>query len=268
MRFEDRIWMATRTSLGPATAVYRMLHGRLEVEAWGPGSELLVKAAPTMVGGLDNPAQFEPRHPILEELSRRFRGVRMPRTEAVFEALLPAIVGQRVTAVQAATGVRGILRHFGRPAPGPAGLILPPDPAELARAPYWVFHRFEVERRRADTIRRAAAVAGRLEETVGMEAAAGRARLIALPGVGPWTAAEVAQRALGDADAVSVGDYHVPNMICWALAGEARGTDERMLELLLPYRGHRARVQLLLTLGGVSAPKFGPRRAIRWIARA
>jgi 3-methyladenine DNA glycosylase/8-oxoguanine DNA glycosylase len=87
-----------------------------------------------------------------------------------------------------------------------------------------------------------------------------------LPGVGPWTAAEVALRALGDTDAVSVGDFHIPNMVAWALAREPRATDARMLELLEPYRGQRGRVIRLLEAAGVAAPRFGPRMSPRAIA--
>ena len=85
------------------------------------------------------------------------------------------------------------------------------------------------------------------------------ARLRAIPGIGPWTAAEVGMRAFGDPDAVSVGDFHLPNMVAWALAGEPRGTDERMLELLEPYRGQRGRVLRLLELSGVGPPRRAPR---------
>ena len=91
-------------------------------------------------------------------------------------------------------------------------------------------------------------------------------RLTLLPGLGPWTAAEVAVRALGDRDALSVGDYHVPNLVSWALAGEPRGTDARMLELLEPYRPHRARVVRLLEAAGIRSPRYGPRMAPRRIA--
>ena len=87
------------------------------------------------------------------------------------------------------------------------------------------------------------------------------ARLLAVPGIGPWTAAEVAVRALGDDDAVSVGDFHIPNLVAWALAGERRGDDARMLELLEPYRGRRALVVRLLELGGPGAA--APRPAAR-----
>ncbi|MDP9388413.1 MAG: DNA-3-methyladenine glycosylase 2 family protein, partial [Actinomycetota bacterium] len=89
----------------------------------------------------------------------------------------------------------------------------------------------------------------------------------ALPGVGPWSAAKVGLVALGDADAVCVGDYHLPNQVAWALAGEPRAGDDRMLELLEPYRGHRGRVTRLLVAGGVRAPRYGPRSTVRSFSR-
>ena len=93
-----------------------------------------------------------------------------------------------------------------------------------------------------------------------------RRRLRSLPGIGAWTAAEVVRCAFGDPDAVSVGDFHIPNTVAWALAGEPRADDARMLELLEPYRGQRGRVQRLLEVGGIVAPRYGPRLAPRSIA--
>ncbi|MDH3729946.1 MAG: DNA-3-methyladenine glycosylase 2 family protein, partial [Acidimicrobiia bacterium] len=85
------------------------------------------------------------------------------------------------------------------------------------------------------------------------------ARLTALPGIGEWTASQVVQVVLGDPDSVMVGDYKLPSFVTWNLAGEPRGDDARMLELLEPYRGHRARVVRLLKAGGESPPRYGPR---------
>ena len=87
-------------------------------------------------------------------------------------------------------------------------------------------------------------------------------RMTAFPGIGVWTAAQAVQAALGDPDAVVVGDYKIPNVVAWNLAGEPRGDDQRMLELLEPYRGHRARVVRLLKAGGELPPKYGPRLAV------
>ena len=263
------VWRATRTPAGPGTERLALdVDGVLEVEAWGPGAEWLVDRAPVLAGELDDASGFRPDQPLLRDLHRLHPGLRMCRSEAVFEAAVASILEQRVTGTEAWRGWRALVRGLGEPAPGPLpGLLLPPEPAVLAGARYPVFHTYGVERGRAETVRRAAAHAARLEEAVELPLDAARRRLRALPGIGPWTAAEVAVVALGDADAVSVGDYHLPHVVSWALAGEPRGTDERMLELLEPYRGHRARVLRLLLVAGVAPPRRGPHLALRDVAR-
>jgi 3-methyladenine DNA glycosylase/8-oxoguanine DNA glycosylase len=258
---------ATRTPAGPATLrITARDSNTFELEAWGPGAECVLDSAPNLLGAADDPAALVPRHPLIAELVRQRPGLRMTRTDNVFEALLPAIVGQKVTGFESANSYRGLLRNYGETAPGPPGLIVPPAPAVLAGEPYWRFHRLGLEQRRADVIRRAAGVAASLERALTADTGELRRRLLAVPGIGPWTAAETVRIAAGDPDAVSVGDYHIPSLVSWALAGEARGSDERMLELLEPYAGQRARVVLLLELSGLRAPRFGPRMATRSIA--
>jgi 3-methyladenine DNA glycosylase/8-oxoguanine DNA glycosylase len=262
-----RIVRATRTADGPATVALRQVGQRIEAEAWGPGADRILDAVPSLVGLDDDRTGFETRHhPLVAELDRRHRGVRLGRTGAVLESLVPAILEQKVTGTEAWRGLRGLVRGWGEPAPGPFGLWLLPSPAVLAAIPYHAFHPIGVERRRADLVRRVADRAIRFEEVLGLSRDAAYARLTALPGIGPWTAAEVMLRAAGDADAVSVGDFHLPNLVAFALAGEIRGTDARMLELLEPWRGHRARVIRLLETSGLRPPAFGPRYVPRSIA--
>lgn len=262
------VWRATRTPCGPGTEHLTLRpDGVLRVEAWGPGAEWLVDRAPTLMGELDDDSGFRPQHPLLRDLHRLHPGIRICRTEAIFEAAAASILEQRVTGAEAWRGWRALVRGLGEPAPGPLpGLMVPPAPAVVAHTGYPTFHTHGVERGRAETVRRAAAHAGRLEEALGMPLDAARLRLRALPGMGHWTAAEVAVVALGDADAVSVGDYHLPHVVSWALAGERRGSDERMLELLEPYRGHRARVLRLLLASGIAPPRRGPHLPIRDVA--
>jgi 3-methyladenine DNA glycosylase/8-oxoguanine DNA glycosylase len=214
----------------------------------------------------DDPAVFRPALPLLADLHRRLAGLRIGRTGAIFEALLPAIIEQKVVGEEARRSYRALIRNHGEQAPGPADLRLAPAPATLAALPYFAFHPLGIERRRADTIRRAAARAARLEEAALMAPPAAMARLSAIPGIGPWTAAEALRVALGDPDLVSVGDYHLPNVVAWALAREPRGDDARMLELLEPYRGQRGRVVRLLEAAGIGAPRFGPKMPIHSIA--
>ena len=259
----DGIWRATRTPAGPATIRLRATDGGIAVAAWGPGAALAVEGAADLVGANDDPGALVPQHRLIDELVRRFSGLRLPRTNRPFEALLPAICEQKVTGVEARAAFRGIIAAHGEPAPGPAGLRLPPEAATLAALPYFAFHRFGLERRRADLIRRAAKLAPQVEATTPAEASA---RMGAVPGIGPWTLAEVGRIAFGDPDALSIGDFHIPNLVAWALAREPRADDPRMLELLDPYRGQRGRIQRLLEVSGISPPRYGPRLAPQRIA--
>jgi 3-methyladenine DNA glycosylase/8-oxoguanine DNA glycosylase len=257
----------TRAAEGPATIEVMVRGDRLTAEAWGTGADYLLDTLPSLVGLDDDRAGFAPRrHPLVAELDRRLPGIRLGRTRAVFESLMPAILEQKVTGTEAWRGFRGLVRRWGEPAPGPFGLRLPPPADVVAAIPYHELHPMGIERRRADLLRRVAARADRFEEIVTMPRQDAYRRLRAMPGIGPWTAAEVALRALGDADAVSVGDFHLPNLVAFCLSGEIRGDDTRMLELLEPWRGHRARVVRLLELSGLRPPAFGPRYAPRSIA--
>jgi endonuclease III len=267
LRVHDReVWRATNTPEGAATIHLLHRDGAVEVEAWGPGAAWAAAGAAALCGEEDDDAAFHPAHPLLADVHRRHSGLRLPKTRAVFEALVPTVVAQKVTGAEAHQSYMTLVHELGEPAPGPAGLTVPPSAAVLARTPYWTFHRFGIERRRAEVIIRAARSASRLEQTLTMDLPSARLRLEAFPGVGPWTAAKVAQVALGDPDAVQVGDYHLPHTVAYALEGTPRSTDERMLELLEPYRGHRARVIRLIGIAGIVAPRYGPRMPLRRIA--
>jgi len=262
-----RVWRATRTADGPASVV--LVHGgdQLRAEAWGPGADRLLADIPRLLGLDDDPAPIPSGHPLIARLARRDTGIRIPRTLAVIESLVPAILEQKVTSDEAHRATIGLIRVHGEAAPGPAEwrLRLPPTPKTLAALPYYAYHPFGIERRRAELIRRIASRSSWFEAIVDLPLPDAYARLTAVPGIGPWTAAEVGVRALGDPDAVSVGDFHLPNLVAYALAGEPRGNDARMLELLEPYRGQRARVMRLLELSGIRPPRYGPRLAPRRI---
>jgi 3-methyladenine DNA glycosylase/8-oxoguanine DNA glycosylase len=226
----------------------------------------MIEHTPALVGFDDQPHAFRPAHRLLVDLHRHHPGLRLGRTGLVFEALLPTILEQKVPSVEAYASYAQLVRALGESAPGDTGLRLAPTPDRLLTTPYWAVHRFGIERRRFAVIQTAAAHARRLEATADMDPAEARRLLTMLPGIGPWSAAEVSTAAYGDRDVVSMGDYHLPHQVAWALAGEVRGSETRMLELLEPYRGHRARVIRLLALGGIQAPRFGPRTRLRRIA--
>jgi hypothetical protein len=232
--------------------------------AWGPGAGWLLAALPGLLGEGDDRTGFAPAHPLLAELDRRHPGLRIGRSGRVLEALVPAVLEQKVVGVEAKRAWRRLLLRFGDQPPGPVppGMRVFPPSRVWAAIPSWEWHRAGVELVRARTIAGAARVAGRLEEIVTMSPAAADLRLRTLPGIGPWTSAETRQRACGDPDAVSVGDYHLPGIVGWALAGRTVD-DAGMLELLAPYAGHRYRVTRLVSLAGMGPPRRGPRNPVR-----
>jgi 3-methyladenine DNA glycosylase/8-oxoguanine DNA glycosylase len=252
-------WRAWRTAAGPAALRVYVGDGRVEARAWGPGADEAIGAAAALIGLHDSPETFAPADAFMSGLVHRFPGLRLPSTGDVLGALVPAILEQKVTGIEARRTWRALLRQHGETAPGPAGdagMRIAPDPATLAAIPSFTWHRLGIERRRATLIGRVAREADRLQARAPERVSA---RLRDIPGIGPWTIAEVARVAWGDPDAVSVGDYHLPSLVSWALAGEPRADDARMLELLAPYAGQRGRVQRLLEASGIRMPRYGPR---------
>ncbi|MER7974172.1 DNA-3-methyladenine glycosylase 2 family protein, partial [Streptomyces sp. NPDC096080] len=205
---------------------------------------------------------FVPRHHAVALARHRRPGLRLTRTGLVIESLVPSVLEQKVTTDEAYRAWRLLVRKFGRPAPGPAAggrLWVMPSPAEWALVPSWEWHRAGVDDKRASTVLRAVRVAARLEETVGMSPEAARARLEVVPGIGPWTSAETVQRSHGAADAVTVGDLHLPGIVGWVLAGDRDADDSVMLELLAPYAGQRHRAARLVLLSGNGPARRAPR---------
>ena len=261
------VWRAIASPDGPVTLRLqpRPTTGEVVATAWGPGASWALDVVPSMLGAADDVSGFEPRHDVVAQAWRRASGWRVIRTGLVIESLAPAAVEQLVTGQEAFASWRRLVRRFGTPAPGPGAalaMVVPPTARVWAGVPSWEWLRAGVDGKRSATVVRACRVAGRLEQTVGLPSAEAERRLRAVPGVGVWTAAEVRQRAHGDADAVSFGDYHVAKDIGWALTGSPVD-DDGLAELLEPYRGHRYRVQRLLELAGVHRPRRGARMAPR-----
>ncbi|MHB8718635.1 MAG: DNA-3-methyladenine glycosylase family protein [Candidatus Dormibacteria bacterium] len=251
--------LALRTQDGPALLELSRVAGGVAARALGPGTEAALLVAPALVGAADDPAALVARHPAVRDAQRHRPGLRLSAGTPVSQALVWAVLAQKVVAADACHAYRALAGAVSDAAPGGTGLLLPPAPERLAETPSWVFHRCNVERRRARVIVDCCRRATRLDSLAGVAAAEARERLQSIPGVGPWTAAVVTSSSHGDPDAVPLRDLHIPNLVAWALAGEARGDDERMLELLEPYAGQRGRVIRLLTSGGRHAPRWGPR---------
>lgn len=256
------LWKTTLTADGPATMLLTATDAHtVTCRAWGPGARAAVAAAPELCGARDDPTGFTPDHPLLEETHRRHPGLRIPRSGRIMEALVPAIIEQRVIGLQAMAAWRYLVRTHGSPAPGPVpeGMMVVPSATTWASIPSWVWHRAGVDPRRARAVVTCASRAGSLERLTATTVEDATRRLTSLPEVGPWTAAEVAQRALGDADALSVGDYHLAGMVGHALFGTPFD-DQHMMAALQPWQPHRYRVvRLLETAGNYSKPRRGPR---------
>ena len=264
---DGTVWRGIRTPEGTATLRLRArpADGEVAATAWGDGADWVLESVPAMLGADDDVSGFAPTHPVLADVHRRRPGWRVCRTGLVMEALVPAIIEQRVTGQEALGAFRLLVHRFGERAPGAGadrGLWVQPAAATVRLIPSWEWLRLHVDPQRSRTVVRAAQVAPALERTAGLRPDEVDRRLRSLPGVGVWTSAEVRFRAHGDADAVSFGDYHVAKDVGWALTG-VQVDDDGLAELLEPYRPHRDRVQRLVELAGLRRPRHGPRMAPR-----
>jgi 3-methyladenine DNA glycosylase/8-oxoguanine DNA glycosylase len=262
-----RHWRGIRTPEGPATLVIeaRPREGDVYAASWGPGAEWALDAVPELLGGADDPSGFVPHHPVLAEALRLHPHWRLGRTGLVMEALVPAIIEQKVTGQEAFGGFRALVERFGERAPGPGhdlDLYVQPHPDTLRAIPSWEWLKLHIDPARSRTLVLAARVASSLERVAALAPEEADARLRSQPGIGVWTSAEVRSRALGDPDAVSFGDYHVAKDVGWALTGEPVD-DDGLAALLEPWRPHRGRVVALVALAGLHRPRRGPRMAPR-----
>ncbi len=259
---DGAIWRTSLLGSGEVTArIRRAAPDAVDCTAWGSGAQEFLEALPWMLGVDDDALDFVPCEPTVAAAHRRVPHLRLGRTDRVLEALIPAVLEQRVPGVDAFRSWRVLVTKFGTTAPGPAAarMRVPPSAEVWQRIPSWEFHRANVDPRRARTVVGCAQRAASLERLAVLPAAQAREALTSLPGVGAWTAAETAQRAFGDADALSVGDYHVAKMIGWTLLGRPI-VDDVMVELLEPMRPHRHRVVRLLEVSGLARePRRGPR---------
>ncbi len=259
-------WAAVRTSGRSGTRA--AWHGRIagddvvvDTEAWGPGGDWLLAKAPAMTGALDNPQPLPDLHPVVTLAARNHPYLRIGASHNLYHEMLPNVLGQRITSVEAFAQWRRLVQRLGAPAPGPIpGLITPPEPRVLADQPVWWFHPLGIEAKRANALKTVAGNAHHLWSWSQLPPAECASLLAALRGVGEWTVGTVLGTALGCADSIAVGDYHLKNTVAYALTGTPRGTDEQMVELLEPFRPQRGRVTRLLGLDGHRAPKFGPRQ--------
>lgn len=261
-----RTWRATRTPLGPATLCVepRPRDGLVIGRAWGPGADWVLEGMPALLGAEDDPDGFEAHHPAVDQGLRRNADWRLGRTGRLMEAVVPSILEQKVTGKQAFGSFRELVQRHGEPAPGPVEglrLRLQPAPEVIAAIPSWEWLRLGVQPAQSRALVTACRAAGSLERLAGALSHDADAGLRSLRGIGVWTSAEVRQRALGDPDAVSFGDYHLANHVGWALFGRDID-DEELAEVLEPYRPQRGRAAVMACAGGPARPRRGPRMSV------
>jgi 3-methyladenine DNA glycosylase/8-oxoguanine DNA glycosylase len=262
-----RHWRALNTAAGPVTIAVHPLDaaGLVNAQAWGPGAAVVLDLLPELLGAGDDPSGFLPLHQLVAELHRRRPHWRLGRMPTIWDALVPVVIEQKVTGQEATIGIRSLLARHGQPAPGPGaelGLRTFPTPEVVRAIPSWEWLALHIDPARSRTLITAARVAETLERVLPAAPERADERLRSVPGIGVWTSAEIRARALGDADAVSFGDYHVARDLGWALTGNELD-DAGLAELLEPYRPHRLRVQRLVTQAGLHHPRRGPRLAPR-----
>jgi 3-methyladenine DNA glycosylase/8-oxoguanine DNA glycosylase len=188
------------------------------------------------------------RDPLLAPLAARHPGLRLPQLPDAFEGAVRAIVGQQVSVAGARTMIDRLVRGLGEPLPGTGGLFAFPPAAALAAARPERIAALGFTRAKAGAlIAVAAATAGGALDWRRLRAAppaAAEQALVALPGIGPWTASYIRMRALGDRDAFPASDLGVIK----ALAAHAAPADiPALAERWRPFRAYAA-IQLWRSL--------------------
>ncbi len=260
-REHDGLWRTARTPDGPVT-VRLTVGDALQAKAWGPGAERVMEDIPSWVGLREDPWQL-PAHPVTDRLLKLHRGLRGTDTRDVFEALINVVLQQQVTWNEAAMTWRRLCEALGEPAPGPTHMLLAPTPRAIRSAGTDRLQAAGIAWKRACTLMEVARVAHALHKAADLPTAEAADLLQRVRGIGPWTAAFVLGMRFARPEPLPVGDYHIPHMIAWALAGEPRASEGRMLGLLAPFEGHAFRVVRLVFAARIEAPRRGPKRAWR-----
>ena len=258
-----RLAWAHQTPAGPATMEVVRRGEEISVDLWGEGSNWLTPRVPDLLGLRDDPTAFAPKDPSFRSIWKRTLGIHLPTLPSLFPRLAQVILLQLVTTSEGQRAWRRIVRDLGALAPGPHDLRLPPRSADVAGAPWVRYVGDGVPHKQARTLVRSARAMASLEDSGIWGGEEALQSIAELRGIGPWSVGYLRGTALGDPDAVITGDYHLPHSAAWILAGRERGTDDEMLALLEPYRGHRFRVIRALLASGIRAPRRGPKKAIR-----
>jgi 3-methyladenine DNA glycosylase/8-oxoguanine DNA glycosylase len=255
------LWRSAHAREG-AVSVRLTVGEAIHADAWGPGAAGVMEDVPRWLGLGEAPWTL-PAHPVTDRLLRQHRGLRGTDTRDMFEALVPVVLQQLVTWEEAATAWRRLCYALGERAPGPAGLRLSPTPRAIRAAGTARLESFGIGGRQARTLMEVARVAHAIQKAADLPTPEAASLLQKVRGIGPWSAALVLGSRFARPEPVPVGDYHLRHAIAWALAGEERATDARMLELLAPFEGHAFRVVRLVFAARIRAPRRGPKRGMR-----
>jgi 3-methyladenine DNA glycosylase/8-oxoguanine DNA glycosylase len=237
----------------PAAVEFRRDGDGLEVRAYAPEAAALLEETLLGLEQDDRYLSFATEDSGVWRLHRSLPGLRLLRFPWLYEMTCSAILQQRIRTVDAMRDWRRIARRWG--ADAPLGLRAFPAAEMLARVAQFELQALGIDAQRSRTLLRFAQESRFLPLKTGMSFVELRRHLLRVPGIGPWTTESVLGYGAGDADAAMPADLHLPHLICYALAGEQPGSDERMMELLEPFRGHRFRIIRLLYESRLAAPR-------------
>ncbi len=215
---------------------------------------------------LDRFAAATRREPILRRLVARQRRLRLPQLLDPFEGMIRAIIGQQVSVRAASTMINRLVEAFGKSSPRLEGRFATavawpalrafPRPADMADAGVDAIRAIGLTRAKAASLHAiAAAVASGaldLQALRGAPSDAAQATLVALPGIGPWTASYIRMRALGDRDAFPAKDLGVLKAL--DALGVPRARHEAVAERWRPWRAY-ATLHLWESLSGENSSR-------------
>ena len=262
-------WRGIRTPEGPATLVVeaRPAAGEVARRGLGSGRRLGAGAAPDLLGGQRRLGRLRAAAiPCSPRSWRRHPHARLGRSGLVMEALVPAIIEQKVTGQEAFAGFRMLVHRFGERAPGPGReqrLWVQPSPDVLRAIPSWEWLRLHIDPARSRAVVTVARVADSLERTDHRDARGSRRRLRSLPGIGGWTSAEVRQRSLRRSRRRLV--RRLPRRQGRGLGADRRRVRRRPArgEFLEPWRPQRGGSRRWSAMAGLRRPRRGPRMSPR-----
>lgn len=237
---------------GPCVVTVAKMESGVTIEVVGPDERDVASDLELALRTDDGHASFAPTHPLLVKLHRVIAGLRIVRVPWRFDSAACTILQQRVTVREALQQWRRIALRYGEKV---GDLHAFPSAERIARMESWRFEELGVDPKRTRALVTLARDIHRRDLFSKTDVALVRKHMMALRGIGPWTTENTLGFGFGDPDALPIADLHLPHLVCWALAREKPGTDERMTELLEPCRGHRFRALRLLMSAGITVPR-------------